>query len=409
MSKIEEIIDDKIDDKIEEKIDDKIDDDDKIEIKFTDLDQPKFGYPDVPLVNDMENTTGLNDDLTPEEKENIIRLAKENLIKIDGFNEDKNLDEDKTQQEYKYVIVSFVGPTLTAKTDIYGLRINGAFKTIAEAKKYISKNGDNRYDTYIIEMYKFIPSYPGNDKSQEELDKFLNSVISEYKLEREIAKQEYECRKNKLKANKNRIKENELSEEELEKLRKDLEEKERKEKEEKEEKERKEQEELEEEIKTKEAEAKEYLNPANNKIAGQNYVAISYVGNDGSNKRIAIKIKGIFDKYEEATEFCKEMAEIDDTYDIIISEMYSWVPSNPKLDNVEFVYTNDKLNTLFNAHKEEKKIAKKHHIERSNDTVIYHEQDIQKLLGSNYTTEPSPLTSETSDNSETPSEILSKL
>jgi hypothetical protein len=360
------------------------------EIQFHDIDQPKFGYPEVPLINDIENTTGLEDPLSESELEQIKAIAIKNLERIDAFNEDKNLDEDKYELcPYKFIVVLFVGPTFTAKTELYGFKTLGAFLSIKDANSYIQKNKHKykNYDIAIIQMYKFVASYPLRNETQEEADKFLNDIISNYKIEKEIAKQSYEFRKSKLKANRNRIIEKEITQEEMNEI------KENEAKKKESETKKSVYEEYKEIIKNEEEMTKELTTTKDKEILqngadamyGQNYIAITYVGNSGNNKRVAMKIKGIFNTYSEANEFCKKVSKIDNTYDIVISEMYNWILSDPNTESIEQVYTNEKLNEMFEAHKNENKISTNYHVERQNDTQQLTEADLQQILGSDYT------------------------
>lgn len=344
------------------------------EIVFHDIDKPKEGYPEVQLVNDTVNTTGLNDDLTQEDLAEIDKIMANIKIEQDI---DKNLDEDVIKVQFQnYAVLSFIGPNLTAKSDINGFRIMGLFNTIENASNHISNFTEKElaYDTGIVEMYKFVPSYPSlEQETQEDLDEMMNASVIAYKKERERAHQIYVYRKDKLMKNKNRIIEKPLEDEQKKK-------------------------ELEDSLKidpkkskktdksqkkiiplVKNANVKNNRNDSNvkvlsnvvdSKVHNQNYVAICYVSPTGSNKRIPMKIKGGFNTYDDCQKHCNELMEIDDTYDIVVSDMYSWIPSDPDISNLEFVYSNRELNELDNAHKEENRKAQKQHIERARTAAI---------------------------------------
>ena len=77
-----------------------------------------------------------------------------------------NLDEDAMKKDNQnYAVVSFIGPELTAKSEKYGFRVMGVFSDIDSAQDHILDMADHAkdgtmYDTGIVELYKFVPSYP---------------------------------------------------------------------------------------------------------------------------------------------------------------------------------------------------------------------------------------------------------
>jgi hypothetical protein len=368
--------------------------DGKIEVQFNDLDLPKTGYPEANVVNNKKGTLGLEDELPEEVMSELRKQCLENLVKNDAYNIDKNLDTDANGGKYKYCLVSFIGPTLTAKSEVYGFNIIGAFEDIDSLKEHIEDltNEEKIYDIGIVEMYKFIPSFPvKEEETQEQQDKFLNDIIVKHKEERELSKLVYEYRKEKLMTNENRIIEkdlptdvkkiteiesnvvtnddvkprNETHAKLLEKLKKKN---------------------TVEADKTKKTKLKNY----STKMLSQNYAALCFVGHSGTNKRTAMKIKGIFNSEEECRNFCKEANEINDTYDILTSEMYSWLPCDPEIDKIEQVHTSEGLNDLINASREEKKKTSKVHEEHKKInaanggpegiTVIHDEESVKNLL-----------------------------
>ena len=347
----------------------------------------KVGFPEETRQNNTTTTIGLEDTLPDDVLAEIRRNALENLEYNDYTNIDKNLDEDiKKIPLQNYVVVSFAGPKFKAKTDINGMRIMGAFNTEDEAIEYISEiqeSKENIFDTGIVEMYKWVPSVPYLEQvTQEQVDDFLNNVIIKYKIEREEARLTFEYRKNRLMQNKDRFVEknpkdskdsytvrdvpdstdvpdvSEIVEQEprnstharlIEKL-------------------KKRREEIRKTMTSKEHESKEQkvrvpkrkLAPSSLKVDGQQYVLISYVGNTGTNSRVAMKIRGVFDSYEECDNYCKELYEFDDTYDILIADMYKWLPCDPEVSKIENqVHSNEKLNQLIYTAEEEGTVSKK--------------------------------------------------
>jgi hypothetical protein len=370
-----------------------------VEVKMHDIDKEyygKEGYPELPdirTINNTKDTFGLEDELNEEEMKQVLEIVENNLKESNSFSEDVNLDEDSVKiHEQNFAVISFIGPTLTAKTEKYGLRIMGIFDTIEEASDHIEEfeEDEKMFDTVVAELYKFLPSYPSFAKeSQKDIDKLLNEKIINYKREREIAKIKFETRKNKLMSNKDRyIEKNEpppiekikeitnvdnIKEVEpvprnktharlLEKLeaRKNGG------------KSGKNDEKGEREMDKKESK-KLSIKKCSTRVDGQNFVAICFVGHNGENKRVAMKIKGAFATYEECEKHCKELMSKDDTYDIFVSEMYSWIPCDPDVDKVEQVHSDEKLNEMFSANKEESGLTNKFHMDRkkmSKDEVM---------------------------------------
>jgi len=376
------------------------------EVMFSDLDVPKVGYPEVNLVNNMQGTLGLSEELSEEETAKMKQLAHEILISNDAFNEDKNLDTDNTRSNYNYVAVAFIGPGLSAKSEIYGFNVLGAFETIDLAQDYIEDLdiSDRIYDICIIEMYKFIPSYPVKKReTQEEVDKFLNDIIVEHKTKLEENKQIYNYRKDRLKNQKGRIIEiEEVKEEEVKEevklpeeitheINKESEKLKENEKEIRDETHKRLVEKLEKRreknmsVPSNTSETKKMqLRKINSKIHNQNFAAICFVGHSGNNSRVAMKIKGIFESEQECKDFCKECMDVCDTYDITCAELYNWLPSDPSIEKIAQVHRDELLNEMFDAEKKEQAKTNKIHDEKKN-TTLYTESEVGKLVGASVT------------------------
>jgi hypothetical protein len=377
--------------------------------------------PSENVENNLKDTVGLEDELSEEDILEAKKLAKEVLEETDAYDEDANLDEDAMKKDNQnYAVVSFIGPELTAKSEKYGFRVMGIFPDVDSAQDHCLDMADNAkdgtmYDTGIVELYKFVPSYPTMvEESQEEMDKFLNEIVIKHKTEREEARQMYEMRKGKLMENKGRIKEMEAPkdvpntvpqgyiknkdvpqtksqandphssktarERLMAKMQKKRDEAARVK-------------ELEKQA-VKDSKIRLNLKKSDFTVPSQNYMAICFVGHSGSNNRVAMKIKGSYDTYDECETACKSMMDIDDTYDILTAEMYSWLPCDPDVDSIEHVHTDEQLNTLYKSHGEEQKTTIKHHEERKRDTTkaliagrennykeaAYKEEDVKKIM-----------------------------
>jgi|688.fasta_scaffold01457_21 hypothetical protein len=123
---------------------------------------------------------------------------------------DKELELEKstiTVPNQEWVLVSFVGKSCAQKTDIFGMKIHGAFpcqKTAKEHLKRLGKLEENKYyDIYILEMYSWavVPPDPNCIEDQEYHDDKLNELISEHKKEKYRSKEVFDTRKEKLKQN----------------------------------------------------------------------------------------------------------------------------------------------------------------------------------------------------------------
>lgn len=354
--------------------------------------------PSENLENNLENTVGLEDELSEEDILQAKKLAKEVLEETDAFDEDTNLDEDSMKKDNQnYAVVSFIGPELTAKSEKYGFRVMGVFPDIDSAQDHILEMTDNdkdfkMYDTGIVELYKFVPSYPRIiEETQEQMDKFLNDIVIKHKTEREEARQMYEMRKGRLMDNKGRIKEKDApknkpntvpqgyiknenkSEQEIKFLSQDPHSSQtaRERLMAKMQKKREEVARIKaiEEQSKKDSKIRLNLKKSDFTVPSQNYVAICFVGHSGANNRVAMKLKGSYDSYEECQDACKNMMEIDDTYDILTADMYSWLPCDPNIDKIEHIHTDEQLNTMYEAHNTEQKTTIKHHEERKRDTT----------------------------------------
>ena len=448
-----------------------------------------------------------------------MKIVQKNLVQqvleeMNAFDQEENLDTDIAQlEDQNYAVVSFIGPSLTAKSDIYGFRVMGVFPDIDSASEHIAElmsdtqdPENKRYDTGIVELYKFVPSYPKDPRkvnpetgvagpeTQEEQDKFLNDIVFTHKKNKELSKIKFEMRKEKVKANKGRYIEREtpgkvvketilelIKNKEREGKRDNLESEDQKEVEvfldskleefgitegildtflrsikeklqideikelekttlktvedivdllhltlgtsregvvqgriEKKKKEdpngepsrdngakekksqisrglsraqyEKQQQfkiiqekyrkklDLKREQRKKDIEEKKIRVRLNNKKAEtrvdyQNYAAICFVGHTGKNKRIAMKIKGVFETLEDCQEHIKELMDIDDTFDILAAEMYNWLPSDPNIEGVTTVHTDEELNEFYKDHKKEEKKATQFHQLRARKDV----------------------------------------
>lgn len=106
-------------------------------------------------------------------------------------------------------------------------------------------------------------------------------------------------------------------------------------------------------------------------VPGQNYALISIVAPSGNQKHdsICLKIKGVFDKLEDARKQAELLQKMDDTFDIFVVELYKWllVPPDPEL--LEQVHVDSKLNEILSGHREDQLKSKMYFEERKRELI----------------------------------------
>lgn len=106
-------------------------------------------------------------------------------------------------------------------------------------------------------------------------------------------------------------------------------------------------------------------------VPGQNYALISIVAPNSNQKHdsICLKIKGVFDKVEDAKAQAEFLQKLDDTFDIYIVEMYKWllVPPDPEL--LEQIHVDKKLNEIIAGHREDQLKSKMYFEERKRELI----------------------------------------
>ena len=106
------------------------------------------------------------------------------------------------------------------------------------------------------------------------------------------------------------------------------------------------------------------------KVSGQNWALVSFVSPTSNQKTssIGMKIRGVFDTREEATEYIKRLIRIDPMFDIFICEMYNWclVPPDPELI-ADQNYQEEQLNSLVSEYRKNQIYAREHFEERKRE------------------------------------------
>jgi len=106
-------------------------------------------------------------------------------------------------------------------------------------------------------------------------------------------------------------------------------------------------------------------------IPGQNYALISIVSPDANQKydKLCLKIKGVFDKIEDARKQAEMLQKIDTTFDVYVVEMYSWLLLPPDPELIEQVHIDEKLNEIIIGHRESQLKSKMHFEERKKELI----------------------------------------
>lgn len=146
-----------------------------------------------------------NDDIGYKQKTEA-RSAAEDHIK-ETTNMELNLLKDNIRvPKQEYACVSFVAPGLRQKNDSIGLKIKGCFETLEQAQEHAADlmKEDPTFDVYAVEMYNWllVPPDPKAMENQVYHDERLNTLVHEHLLEQEVAKREFDLRKDLLMKNK---------------------------------------------------------------------------------------------------------------------------------------------------------------------------------------------------------------
>lgn len=112
------------------------------------------------------------------------------------------LFEDPPIYGQSFALVSIVGPHMSQKCNVWGLKVRGVAGTIEQAKEMTSKlmKIDNNYDVYTVEVGKFFPLdvEPLQLKNVEYQNEALNNLVRQYLENREHANDQWHARKNEM-------------------------------------------------------------------------------------------------------------------------------------------------------------------------------------------------------------------
>ena len=120
------------------------------------------------------------------------------------------------------------------------------------------------------------------------------------------------------------------------------------------------------------------------------------------NNILAIKVRGCFKTYEDASAHAKKLQSIDEYHNVYVAECNKWCPfmidDDDKLVETS-EYANDELNTMMKTYMENQEKAKIFHEYRKNDLIKKNIEDNIKLKKDNIL-ETETLLENTSDNEE---------
>jgi hypothetical protein len=107
------------------------------------------------------------------------------------------------------------------------------------------------------------------------------------------------------------------------------------------------------------------------KIEKQNWYCVSFLVEEGKSL-VGIKISGCFDKEDEANDHSKALRDINDSFNVLVGELYKWQPFNPEPDSSEAgesEYADNKLNETMKKKKENEQKAQMFHEYRKYELI----------------------------------------
>ena len=110
-----------------------------------------------------------------------------------------------------------------------------------------------------------------------------------------------------------------------------------------------------------EVDINDYLEKDSIRVSGQEYAIISVISPKSRQKadNLAVKIKGVFSNIDEAKKHAAKLQKADDTFDLFVVEMYSWLLLPPETEKIgEKHYADEKLEELITEHDKEMEEAR---------------------------------------------------
>lgn len=115
----------------------------------------------------------------------------------------------------------------------------------------------------------------------------------------------------------------------------------------------------------------EIVDKDDTKVPGQNYALISIVSPQSNQKseQCCLKIKGVFSTLDEANKYAEMLQKIDQTFDIYVVEMYSWLLIPPDPTQMDQKFLDSKLNEIISGHRENQIKSKMYFEERKRELM----------------------------------------
>ena len=115
----------------------------------------------------------------------------------------------------------------------------------------------------------------------------------------------------------------------------------------------------------------DYLNE-DEPIPRQNFVCLSFLSPEGIRNcsTRGIKIRGVYETYDEAKARADELSKIDPDFDVFVGEVGKWCPWDPDPNSTQDqVYQEKELNDLMKGYKDNLQKVKKMEQQRKNDMI----------------------------------------
>jgi hypothetical protein len=108
--------------------------------------------------------------------------------------------------------------------------------------------------------------------------------------------------------------------------------------------------------------------------SNQKFVCMSFLKpqKEDNTTLSGIKIRGVFEHYEDACKHAKKLQECDPYHHVFVGEMGKWLPHDPDPDSKyvkDFEYANEQLNSMMKSYVDNQEKAKIFHEQRKNDMV----------------------------------------
>jgi hypothetical protein len=270
-----------------------------------------------------------------------------------------HLDEDTVISSQQYVCLSFllpenIEPSIRKSTITHGVIVRGAFPTIDEAKEHVNKLNEKNsmLNIYIAPVGKWLSL---GDCTEKELNDLMiaykeNQELSKKEIERRTkeAKEEAEAKNKKMKEliSKGEIPEEEITVNEIPK-------------------------ESKKKIKKVVAEEKPKIPIEtlceDDEIPTQQYVCLSFLSpekidksllNKKTKKARGIKIRGLFEKLEDAKEFGLKLRKENPLFSVYVGKVGKLLPWDSSENAEEENYQEKELNDIVSAYKKNQELSK---------------------------------------------------